>query len=144
MTRPMAFAAPVDVGTTLRAAARARRRSLWMLSWRFWSAVYAWMVVIRPLTMPRSSWRAFAIGARQFVVQEALEMTVWLSASYALWLTPMTTVMSSLDAGAEMMTFLAPPSTWARALVASVKKPVDSTTISTPRSPHFRAEGSRS
>ena len=56
----------------------------------------------------------------------------------------MTTVMSSLDAGAEMITFLAPPSMWARALAASVKKPVDSTTMSAPRSPHFRADGSRS
>ena len=43
-----------------------------------------------------------------------------------------------------MMTFLAPASTWARALVASVKKPVDSTTTSTPRSPHLRLAGSRS
>ena len=32
----------------------------------------------------------------------------------------------------------------ALALVASVKKPVDSTTTSTPMSPHFRAAGSRS
>ena len=46
-------------------------------------------------------------------------------------MTPITTVMSSCEAGAEMMTFLAPASTWARALVASVKKPVDSMTMST-------------
>ncbi len=31
--------------------------------------------------MPNSSLSAFAIGARQFVVHEALEMTVCLSAS---------------------------------------------------------------
>src|SRR3954454_23421425 len=105
----MAFAAPVEVGTTLIAAARARRRSLWMLSWRFWSAVYACTVVIRPLTIVNSSFRAFAIGARQLVVQEALEMTVCASGSYDVWLTPMTTVTSSFEAGAEMMTFLAPP-----------------------------------
>ena len=37
-----------------------------------------------------------------------------------------------------MMTFLAPPSRCALALVASVKKPVDSTTTSAPTSPHFR------
>ena len=43
-----------------------------------------------------------------------------------------------------MMTFLAPASMWAWALVASVKKPVDSTTTSAPRSPHFRLAGSRS
>src|SRR3954447_17256173 len=49
--------------------------------------------------------------------------------------------MSSPEAGAEMMTFLAPP---ARCLAASsrlVKKPVDSITTSTPRSPHGRAGG---
>jgi hypothetical protein len=48
----------------------------------------------------------------------------------------MTTVKSSFLAGAEMMTFLAPPSMCALALVASVKKPVDSTTTSAPTSPH--------
>src|SRR5262245_11860079 len=144
-TRPIAFAAPVEVGTRLSAAARARRGSLWMLSWRFWSAVYAWIVVIRPLLMPRPSCSAFAIGARQFVVHDAFEMTVWASGSYDVWLTPMTTVTSSLAAGGEMMTFLAPPlSTCARALVASVKKPVDSTTTSTPTSAHLRLAGSRS
>ena len=42
------------------------------------------------------------------------------------------------------MTFLAPPSMWALALVASVKMPVDSTTMSAPTSPHGRAAGSRS
>ena len=52
--------------------------------------------------------------------------------------------MSSLEAGAEMMTFLAPASMCAFALVASVKKPVDSTTTSTSRSAHFRLAGSRS
>ncbi len=39
------------------------------------------MVVIRPLTMPSSSLSAFAIGARQFVVHEALEITWCDSAS---------------------------------------------------------------
>ena len=44
-----------------------------------------------------------------------------------------------------MMTFFAPPeSTWARALVASVKNPVDSTTTSAPMSAHLSAPGSRS
>ena len=53
-------------------------------------------------------------------------------------------VMSSFLAGAEMITFLAPPSRWALALVASVKKPVDSMTTSTPRSPHGSCAGSLS
>jgi hypothetical protein len=57
----------------------------------------------------------------------------------------MTIVMSSSLAGAEMMTFLAPPaSTCLRASAALVKNPVDSMTTSTPRSPHGRAAGSRS
>src|ERR1051326_4690817 len=42
-----------------------------------------------------------------------------------------------------MITFLAPPrSMWTRALVASVKRPVDSTTMSTPRSFHGSSPGS--
>ena len=47
-TSPIAFAAPVDVGTRLIAAARARRRSLCGASCRFWSCVYAWIVVMKP------------------------------------------------------------------------------------------------
>jgi hypothetical protein len=48
-------------------------------------------------------------------------------------------------AGAEMMTFLAPPpSMWARAFEASVNRPVDSMTTSTPRSFQGNLPGSRS
>ena len=43
-----------------------------------------------------------------------------------------------------MMTFFAPPARWRAALSRSVKKPVDSTTTSTPRSPQDRFPGSRS
>ena len=50
--------------------------------------------------------------------------------------------MSSPFAGALMMTFRAPASMWALAFAASVKMPVDSRTISTPRSPHGRVAGS--
>ena len=39
------------------------------------------MVVIRPLTMPNSSLRALAIGARQLVVHDALEITVCAAGS---------------------------------------------------------------
>ncbi len=101
-------------------------------------------MVIRPFSIPKVSLRTLAIGARQLVVQEALEMTVWLAGSYLSWLTPITTVTSSFLAGAEMMTFLAPFSACTRALLASVKKPVDSTTTSTPRSPQGSLAGSRS
>ena len=78
MTRLTALAAPVEVGTMLMAAARARRRSLCGPSCRFWSWVYAWIVVIRPRSMPNVSLSTFAIGARQLVVQDAFEMTVVL------------------------------------------------------------------
>ncbi len=53
--------------------------------------------------------------------------------------------MSSPVAGAEMITFFAPPpSMCARALSAAVKKPVDSTTTSTPSDFHGSLPGSRS
>ena len=74
------------------------------------------------------------MGPRQLVVQDALEMMFWLP-SYLSSLTPMTMVMSSPFAGAEMTTFSAPASRWPLAFSASVKMPVDSTTTSTPRSP---------
>ena len=94
--------------------------------------------------MLNESLSTLAIGARQFVVHEALVMMWCLLGSYAESLTPRTTVKSSFLAGAEMMTFCAPPSMWARALVASVKKPVDSMTTSAPSSFHGRLAGSRS
>ena len=90
--------------------------------------------------MPNSSLSTLASGPRQFVVHEALEMMFWLP-SYLSSLTPSTIVMSSSLAGAEMMTFLAPASRWPLALSALVKMPVDSTTTSTPRSPHGIAAG---
>ena len=94
--------------------------------------------------MPIASLTTLAAGARQFVVHDALEMTWCWSGSYLSKLTPSTTVMSSLEAGALMMTFFAPASRCAFALVASVKKPVDSMTTSAPRSAQGSAPGSRS
>ena len=87
------------------------------------------MVVMMPEAMPKVSCRTLTTGARQLVVQLALEMTLCLAASYLSSLTPRTMVMSSLVAGAEMMTFLTVVPRWALAFSASVKKPVDSTTI---------------
>ena len=70
---------------------------------------------------------------------------MWCAAgSYLSSLTPSTMVMSGSLAGAEMMTFLAPASRWSVALSRAVKKPVLSTTTSTPRSPQGRLAGSRS
>ena len=102
------------------------------------------MVVIRPLTMPKLSSSTLAIGATQFVVQEALEMMWCGSGSYASSLTPITIVMSSSLAGAEMMTFFAPASRCARPRDLVVNRPVDSITTSTPRSRHGSWAGSRS
>jgi hypothetical protein len=87
---------------------------------------------VEPETMPNSSCSTLTTGARQLVVQEALEMMLCLAGSYFDSLTPRTTVMSSLVAGAEMMTFFTDPCRWALALVASVKMPVDSTMICAP------------
>ena len=50
-------------------------------------------------------------------MQDALEMMWCVAGSYLSSLTPMTMVMSSPLAGAEMMTFLAPPSMCAARLV---------------------------
>jgi hypothetical protein len=53
----------------------------------------------------------------------------------------MTTVMSSCLAGAVITTFLAPATRWPLAIFASLKRPVDSTTISQPSSSHGSAAG---
>ena len=49
------------------------------------------------------------MGARQLVVQEALDITSAPPFSYSLWLTPITYIGVSSLGGAEMNTFLAPP-----------------------------------
>jgi hypothetical protein len=51
----------------------------------------------------------FTIGTRQLVVHDALEMMWCDAASYLSLFTPITMVMSSSVAGAEMITFFAPP-----------------------------------
>ena len=94
--------------------------------------------------MPKESLRTFAIGATQFVVHEAFDKTLCDAGSYWSSFTPSTSVMSSPVAGAEMMTFFAPPRRWPAALSLSVKIPVDSTTISTPSPAHGRSAGFRS
>ena len=81
MTRPIARAAPVDVGMRLIAADRARLRSECGKSRILWSFVYAWMVVMNPTSIPKESFSTFATGATQFVVHDALETIRWLSLS---------------------------------------------------------------
>ena len=101
------------------------------------------MVVMKPFSIPKLSSRTLARGTTELVVQEALEMMSWLAGSYVSWLTPMTMVTSSSLAGAEMMTFLAPPLRCRAASSRLVKRPVDSMTTSTPRSPQGSWAGSR-
>jgi len=52
-----------------------------------------------------------ARGARQLVVQDALDTTLWLLGSYLSWLTPITNMGASAE-GAEITTFLAPAFMW--------------------------------
>ncbi len=80
-TRPTAAAAPVLVGIMDCVAERARRRSLWNTSVSTWSLVYEWIVVMMPAVMPIFSCSTLASGARQLVVHDAFEMTVWLALS---------------------------------------------------------------
>ena len=54
--------------------------------------------------MPKLSLITLARGARQLVVQEALDTTVRLL-SYFSWLTPITNIGASAE-GAEMMTWI--------------------------------------
>ena len=54
--------------------------------------------------MPKLSLITLARGARQLVVQEALDTTV-MSLWYLSWLTPITNIGASAD-GAEMMTWI--------------------------------------
>src|SRR6266536_2421138 len=99
---------------------------------------------MKPRSMPKASSSTLAIGTTELVVQDALEMTSWLAGSYLPSLTPITMVTSSPLAGAEMITLRAPASRCWAALSRSVKRPVDSITMSTPRSPQPSLEGSRS
>ena len=99
------------------------------------------MVLMKPTSSPKASWRTLAIGATQLVVHEAFDRMFWLP-SYDASLMPITTVRSSPLAGAEMTTFLAPALRCFPAESASVKMPDDSMTTSTPRSPHGSDAGS--
>merc|ERR1719243_317518 len=140
-----ALAAPVEEGMMLAEAARPARQSLpfMELSTTAWEAVAAWTVVMRPCLMPNFSLMTLTRGARPLVVHEAQE-TTFISVLYSSWLTPTTMVgVSASLAGAEMITFLAPPSTCFMQPSVVVKAPVDSQTYSTPVSFHAISLGSR-
>merc|ERR1719313_1967096 len=111
MTLPTALAAPVADGMMFAEAQRPPRQSFPPRlgpSTVSWVAVMAWTVVIKPSTRPNFSWTTFARGARQFVVQEALE-TIVSAPVYFVLFTPMTYIGVLSFGGAEMMTFLQPP-----------------------------------
>merc|ERR1719217_1798979 len=140
-----ALAAPVDDGMMFVAAARPARQSAPFMepSTVSCDAVVAWTVVMRPCLMPNLSWIVLTRGARPLVVHDAHETTA-IDVSYSSWLTPTTRVgVSASLAGAEMMTFLAPPSMCFMQPSVVVKAPVDSQTYSTPVSFHGISVGSR-
>merc|ERR1719161_3328380 len=140
-----ALAAPVEEGMMLAEAARPARQSspFIELSTTICEAVAAWTVVMRPCLMPNFSLMTLTRGARPFVVHEAQE-TTFIEVLYSSWFTPMTIVgVSASLAGAEMITFLAPPSTCFMQPSVVVKAPVDSQTYSTPTSFHGISVGSR-
>merc|ERR1719454_923908 len=126
-----ALAAPVDDGMMLVAAARPARQSAPFIepSTQSCDAVVAWTVVMRPCLMPNLSWMVLTIGARPLVVHDAHETTAIEAGSYSSWLTPTTRVgVSASLAGAEMITFFAPPSTCFKQSGVVVNAPVDSQT----------------
>merc|ERR1719405_113514 len=139
-----ALAAPVDDGMMLTPAARPARQSPFIEpSTVSCDAVAAWTVVIRPCLMPNFSLMTFTSGARPLVVHDAHDTTA-IEVSYSSSLTPTTRVgVSASLAGAEMMTFLAPPSMCAMQPSVVVNAPVDSHTYSTPVEVHGISVGSR-
>merc|ERR1719409_2553471 len=140
-----ALAAPVEDGMMLADAARPARQSLPFieLSTTICEAVAAWTVVMRPCLMPNFSLMTLTRGARPLVVHEAQE-TTFISVVYSSAFTPITMVgVSASLAGAEIITFFAPPSTCFRQPSVVVKAPVDSQTYSTPTLLHGISVGSR-
>merc|ERR1719487_1350267 len=139
-----ALAAPVDDGMMLAEAARPARQSPFIEpSTVSCDAVAACTVVMRPCLMPNFSLMTLTIRARPLVVHDAHETTA-MSLVYSSSLTPTTSVgVSASLAGAEMMTFLAPPSMCFMQPSVVVNAPVDSQTYSTPVSFHGISVGSR-
>jgi hypothetical protein len=84
----------------------------------------------------------FTIGTRQFVVHDALEMIVCLAGSYFVSFTPIT-IGDVLALGGRGDDHLLRAAVDVLPCVAAfVKRPVDSSTTSTPRSLHGSFDGS--
>src|SRR5438309_9883265 len=86
------------------------------------------------IVIPNRWCSTLATGARQFVVHEALEMTLCLPGSKARSLTPMQIVTSASFDGAEMITCSTLLRRWRDAFSLEVKRPDDSTMMSAPTS----------
>ena len=94
--------------------------------------------------MSKIDFNTLTIGATLLVVQEAFEITASLK-STASSFTPITTEgISSSLAGAEIMTCFAPPTKCLDAASLVRKSPVDSNTVSTPKSDQGINSGLRS
>ena len=90
-TLPSASAAPLEVGTMLKAPRPLRQSLAWWASTVGCDTVRAWTVVMRPPRSPKASSSILASGARQFVVHEALlTMSGAPSTTYRCSLTPTT------------------------------------------------------
>src|SRR5215208_1863278 len=114
-TSATAFAAPVLEGMMFMYAFRPPRQSFLLgPSCVGWVAVTAWMVAISPSVRPKLSLITLAMGARQLVVQEALETILSLDGSNLVWFTPTRYVgtFSGSFVGAERTTRLAPAFRW--------------------------------
>ncbi|OPZ33308.1 MAG: hypothetical protein BWY99_02716 [Synergistetes bacterium ADurb.BinA166] len=138
----MAFAAPVVAGTRETAAALPFLPPPFGTSTSTCVEVYAWIVVPIRYSMPNESLSTLVTGASEFVVQDAFDTTACFDGSYLSSLTPRTIVRSESSAGALMTTRFAPASRCAAAFSLLVKKPVHSSTISTPSSFHGSFDGS--
>ena len=104
--------------------------------------MYACTVVIRPDLIPKLSSSTLAIGAKQFVVHDALE-TILSSGFKSLSFTPKTIVASISSLGGTVSnTFLAPADMCLLRDSLSLKIPVDSITTSTSNSFHGSSAGS--
>ena len=104
-TKPTAFAAPVEVGIIEELAVLALLKSPCSPSKMRWSEVKECTVVINPASISKLSLIILATGAKQFVVHEAFDI-ISCFFSNNLSLTPYTTVISALIAGADIKEFI--------------------------------------
>ena len=96
-----------------------------------------------PYSIPKLFSKTIATGAKQFVVQDPLEITL-CSFFKSLLFTPCTIVKSTSFPGADIITFYAPAFKCFPAVSLFKNKPVHSKTISAPTLPQGKFAGSLS